>query len=142
MKSIYLLLAVAAFSGSKAFANETTCLSNVMYAEAKGASLEGTMIVGECMLTRAGHQGRSICNTTGVKRHTPPVSLVEYYKALARQLLSHPSRNLSKGCDSWNAGKKPAHVGKVTRHADGQVFYVMQAKRERVKWTNADTDDE
>lgn len=142
MKSVYFLLAAAAFSGAKAYAGEETCLSNIMYAEAKGASLEGTMIVGECMLTRAERQGRSICNTKGVKRHTPPVSLVEYYTALAKQLLAHPSRKLSKGCDSWNAGKKPAHVGKVTRHADGQVFYVMKADRERVKWTSADTDDE
>lgn len=142
MKSVYFLIAAALLSGGKAFADEATCLSNVMYAEAKGASLEGTMIVGECMLTRAERQGKSICNTRGVKRHTPHPSLIEYYTALARQLLAHPSRKLSKGCDSWNAGTKPTHQGKVTRQSDGQVFYVMQAKRERVQWTSADTDDE
>lgn len=109
-----------------AMANQATCLANVMYAEGKGASLEGTMIVGECMLTRAERQGRSICNTTGVKRHTPPAELVGYYQALARQLLDHPSTRLSKGCDSWNAGTVPNHRGRVTRHADGQVFYTLK----------------
>lgn len=109
-----------------AMANQVTCLANVMYAEGKGASLEGTMIVGECMLTRAEHQGRSICNTTGVKRHTPPAELVGYYHALAKQLINNPSTRLSKGCDSWNAGTKPRHHGRVTRHADGQVFYLIK----------------
>lgn len=129
-KSIYLLIAAALFSGSKAYASEATCLSRVMYAEAKGASLEGTMIVGECTLTRAKNQGRSVCNTVGVKRATPPASMIDYYTVLAKRLLTHPSTELSRGCDSWNAGTKPNHDGKITRHADGQVFYVLRANHE------------
>lgn len=116
-----LLSATAAHADSEAL-----CLSRVMYAEAKGASLEGTMIVGECMVTRAKRQERPICKTTGVKRATPPTSLAPFYVALAGELLSHPSTGLSRGCDSWNRGTRPQLNGRVTRQADGQVFYVLR----------------
>ena len=111
---------------STAHADEAMCLSNILYAEARGASIEGTMIVGECTLTRAVKQSRSICAVTGVKRRSPPAALATYYNALSKTLIANPTTRLSKGCDSWNRGTIPHLNGKVTRHADGQVFYVMK----------------
>lgn len=120
------LILAALLSATTAHANEALCLSRVMYAEARGASLEGTLIVGECMVTRAKHQARSICTTTGVKQATPPRALAGFYLTLAGELLAHPSTGLSRGCDSWNRGTRPHLGGRVTRQADGQVFYVLR----------------
>lgn len=122
MKKWLLLLALS----SPAQSNEADCLSKVMYAEARGASIEGTMIVGECTLTRAAKQSRSICAITGVKRKSPPAALATYYASLSKTLIDNPTTRLSKGCDSWNRGTRPHLKGRVTRHADGQVFYVMK----------------
>jgi hypothetical protein len=121
-----LILAAALLATSTASANEAQCLSRVMYAEARGASLEGTMIVGECMITRAKKQERSLCKTTGVKQSTPPRALAGFYLALADALIANPSTALSHGCDSWNRGTRPHLNGRVTRQSDGQVFYVLR----------------
>jgi hypothetical protein len=122
MKRLILLTALS----FPAHADEAVCLSKILYAEARGASLEGTMIVGECTLTRAVKQSRSICAVTGVKRRSPPAALTPYYASLSKTLIANPTTHLSKGCDSWNRGTRPHLKGKVTRHADGQVFYVMK----------------
>jgi hypothetical protein len=127
--SILVFLAAANVEASS-HCKEATNLAKVMYAEAKGASLEGTLVVGECMLNRAENQNRSVCNTDGVKRATPPNTLFDYYVTLAKQLLKAERRPLSKGCDSWNAGVKPNHPGRITRHIDGQVFYVLKPMKE------------
>lgn len=132
MRILLFIVVLAAYAEVEASPcnNEASSLARVLYAEAKGASLEGTLVVGECMLTRAENQGRSICNTVGVKRATPPKDLIQYYTALAKQLLKMDKRPLSHGCDSWNAGTKPRHPGKVTRQIDGQVFYVLKPIKE------------
>jgi hypothetical protein len=122
MKRLILLTALS----FPAHADEAGCLSKILYAEARGAALEGTMIVGECTLTRAVKQSRSICAVTGVKRRSPPAALTLYYASLSKTLIANPTTRLSKGCDSWNRGTRPHLKGKVTRHADGQVFYVMK----------------
>lgn len=124
------LILLALLYSQASLGDEHSCLAKVLYAEAKGASLEGTLVVGECMLNRAENQGRSVCTTSGVERKTPPKNLFDYYKALAKQLLKSEKRSLAKGCDSWNAGTKPNHPGKVTRQIDGQVFYVLKPTAE------------
>ena len=121
-----LITILLALTSCGAHADEASCLSRVLYAESRGASIEGTMIVGECTLTRAARQSKSICAVSGVKRKTPPSSLAPYYAALSKTLVSNPTTRLSHGCDSWNRGTRPHLKGRVTRHADGQVFYVMK----------------
>lgn len=107
-------------------ASEAACLSAIMYSEARGASIEGVMTLGECTVTRAKKQKRDICNVQGVTSRSPAPAVRGYYIALAKHLLRNPSTKLSGECDSWNAGKKPAMPGKITRHIDGQVFFALK----------------
>lgn len=122
MKKLFLLILLT----NSAHAEEASCLSKILYAESRGASLEGTMILGECAVTRAHKQSKSTCDITGVKRKPLPAGLRGYYDALSTVLLSNNHRQLSKGCDSWNRGTRPHLKGKITRISDGQVFYVMK----------------
>lgn len=110
--------------------NQTECLAQIMYSEARGQSLEGVVALGEAAKTRALNTETSTCRTKGVTRRAPPKSLLEYYKALASKILSTKSSPVAQGADSWNTGKKPAYPGKVTRVIDEHVFYVMKAPTE------------
>lgn len=131
MKSIHFLLAAALLSGGKAFAqDDATCLARIMNAESKGESFEGVIAAGQAAITRAEDQDANLCDVGGVHRSRPHKSMAAYYLALARELLTHPSTSISKGADSWNTGKKPAHPGKITRHIDGHVFYILSAAKE------------
>lgn len=130
MRSVYFLAAVAAFSATKAFGNEQVCLARILHAESRGESLEGLIAVGQAAMTRADDQDTNLCDVQGVQR-SKPKTMGQYYLALAKELIQHPSTSVSKGADSWNTGDKPAHPGKVTRHIDNHTFYIMSAKGEK-----------
>ena len=131
MKGAAFLIAVAALSGGKAFANEATCLARILNAESRGESLEGLVATGQAAITRADDQDSTVCDVGGVHRTKPVQSMGQYYLALAKELLTHRSTSVSRGADSWNTGTKPAHPGKVTRHIDNHTFYIMSAKGEK-----------
>lgn len=111
-------------------ANESDCLSRIMYAEARGEPLEGLVAVGQSVINRASKQNKPICRVTGVKRTQPPLTVFEYYKAMAKALLTKPSNSIAKGSDSWNTGKKPSQSGEITRQIGNHVFYVLKAEAE------------
>lgn len=131
MRSIYFLVAAALLSGSKAFADDQRCLARILHAESRGESFEGLVSVGQAAITRAEDTDSNLCDVAGVHRSKPGKSMSQYYLALAKELLNHPSTSVSRGADSWNAGTKPAHPGKVTRQIDNHVFYIISAKGEK-----------
>ena len=132
MKSIYFLIAAALISGSKAFAaDNATCLARIMNAESRGESFEGLVSIGQSAITRAEDTDSNLCDVPGVHRKRPSKSMAEYYLAVARELLAHPSTSVSNGANSWNAGSKPAHPGKVTRQIDNHVFYTIKPRGEK-----------
>lgn len=130
MRGLIFLSACALLSGSKAFADDATCLARILHAESRGESLEGMVATGQAAITRAEDQDTNLCDVSGVHRTRPVQSMAQYYLALARELLAHQSTAISKGADSWNTGNKPAHPGKVTRHIDNHTFYILKAKGE------------
>ena len=105
-------------------ADETHCLARIMYAEARGESIEGAIAVGQAAVNRG-----SPCKITGVKRKEPIKSLLEYYQALAKQIINSKT-DIVKGADSWNRGTKPAYRGNVTRQVGEHVFYILKAEAE------------
>lgn len=128
MKKLLLLSLLIA---STVNANEATCLSKIMYAEARGESFESVISIGQSAVTRAENQDTNVCQITGVNRKQPSKSMYEYYMTIARQLLNKPSTSVSLGADSWERGTKPHIKGNITRQLDNQVFYVMQVKGEK-----------
>lgn len=127
-KGLIFLLAVAGLSGSKAWGGEAECLRDIMAAE--GRSFHGVVTVGQSAIERAKRQQSTLCNVTGVERKHPIKDMAEYYLALAKHLIHHPSTSMSKGADHWNRGTKPQFKGDVKRQTDGQVFYVLAPVRE------------
>lgn len=130
-KGLIFLLAVAALSASKAHAGEAECLAQIMSAE--GRTFHGVVTVGQSAVQLAKRQRSSLCKVSGVARKQPIKGMAEYYMALAKHLIRHPSTSMSKGADHWNRGKKPQFAGDVTRQTDGQVFYILAPVKEDVK---------
>lgn len=127
LAAITLLMACAA--SQAASASEVDCLVRVMHSEARGESLEGLIAVGQATLNRAEKQSVSVCQLKGVTRRKPPLSMVQYYRALAAALVAKASNSVAKGADSWNTGTKPRQPGNITRIIDGHVFYVAKAEQ-------------
>lgn len=123
MKAITALL--LALIVTPVHAGAADCLSQIMHAESRGESFEGLVANGQAAVTRARNQGRTVCNVTGVKRSTPPVSMMEYYLAIARQLLANPKETLTRGADSWEA-RLPRNKGKITARIGKHYFYRMK----------------
>lgn len=121
MRMILLLLATLP-AHAKPVEDEAKCLAQIMWSEARGESVEGVVAIGQATINRA--NGKSICSVSGVTRKKPIPAMQDYYRALAKQILS-TKNDIVKGADSWNTGKKPAYKGEVTRIIGGHVFYVM-----------------
>lgn len=121
MKILTLLFLL---TSSATRADETHCLARIMYSEARGESLEGVTAVGEAVINRG-----NPCTVKGVTRKEPPKTMLEYYKALARQILNGKT-DIVRGADSWNRGTKPAYRGNVTRQVGDHVFYILKAETE------------
>ena len=131
MRGLIFLTACVLLSGSKAFADDATCLARILHAESQGESFEGLIATGQSAITRADDQDANLCDVRGVHRTRPVKSMAQYYMALARELLAHRSTSISKGADSWNTGSKPAHAGTVTRHIDNHTFYILKVNGEK-----------
>jgi hypothetical protein len=125
------LVAVAAFTGSKAIASETTCLSRIIYAETAGHSIEHAIAIGQAAITKADDDEVGVCELRGVKRKQPPNAMLEYYKVLAKQLLDKPKTTVSHGATNWNQGTKPQFNGDIKRQFNNQVLYTMAVKGEK-----------
>lgn len=121
MNALILILTLIAMP---AIANEADCLSRIMFAESKGESVEGAIAIGDAAKLRAIKTANPICKIKGVKKHVIPVPLRPHYKALARSVLASKQSTVGNA-DSWNVGNKPANPGKITRHIENHVFYVM-----------------
>ena len=131
MKSLYFLIPVIALSAYKvAHADETKCLSKVIYAESRGESITGAVATAQATINRAETQNTSICKVTGVHRQQPDKSLADYYLSIARTALFDKFPKVIKKSDSWNTGTKPRQQGEVERVIDHHVFYVMKPPKE------------
>ena len=122
MRIIILALALASFGVS---ANEASCLSEIIWSESRGESIEGAVAVGKAVVNRAKRMDKSICKIVGVTRKKPSKELAGYYYALSKYILSVNSNDIVSEADSWNKGRKSGHAGKITRHIGKHVFYVM-----------------
>lgn len=129
MRPLAIFLLAACGSVQAATHNEVDCLVRVMHSEARGESLEGLIAVGQATLNRAEKQSVSVCQLKGVTKRRPPISMAEYYRALAAALVAKASNSVAKGADSWNTGTKPRQPGNITRIIDGHVFYVAKAEQ-------------
>ena len=126
--AIALIASLAMISNAKA--SEADCLASIIHAEARGESLEGAVAVGQATLNRAQRTGKPVCRVAGVKRATPPKTLIAYYRALAAQLIGDKSQSVVKNADSWNTGDTPRQPGAITRQIENHVFYVMKPEIE------------
>ena len=130
MKSLYFLIPALLLSAYKANADETKCLSRVIYAESRGESIAGAVATAQATINRAEIQNTSICKVTGVHRQQPDKSLAEYYLSIARTALFDKFPTVINKADSWNTGTKPHQQGEVERVIDHHVFYVMKPPKE------------
>lgn len=130
MKSLYFLIPALLLSAYKAHADETKCLSKVIYAESRGESIAGAVATAQATINRADNQNTSICKVTGVHRQQPDKSLADYYLAIAKTALFDKFPKVIKKADSWNTGTKPNLKGDVERVIDNHVFYVIKPPKE------------
>ena len=124
MRCMTILLSFLAFISTANAANDEHCLARIIYAEARGESPQGALLVGQAAANRADRQDRSICRISGVQQRSVPSHLLHVYKAIARTAIERP-RIAAKGADSWNRGYRPAYRGSVTRREGKHVFYRM-----------------
>ena len=111
---------------NKSYAGEAECLARVMYAEARGEPFEGVIAIGQATVNRSASKNKPICALTGVAQKKLPSKMAEYYKSIAKHLLSKPSNSVAMNADSWNTGRTPAYPGEVTRQIRNHVFYVQK----------------
>lgn len=130
MKSLYFLMPALLLSAYKANADETKCLSRVIYAESRGEPITGAVATAQATINRAETQNTSICKVTGVHRQQPDKSLTDYYLAIARTALFDQFPKVIKKADSWNTGTKPRQQGEVERVIDHHVYYVLKPPKE------------
>lgn len=129
-RSLYLIPALL-LSAYKANADETKCLSKVIYAESRGESITGAVATAQATINRAEKQSTSICKVTGVHRQQPNKSLSDYYLAIARTALFDKFPTVIKKADSWNTGTKPKQSGEVERVIDHHVYYILKPATEK-----------
>lgn len=121
-----LLLTLLLATGT-VHADEATCLSKILYAEAESESIEGVIAVGEASIARSKKTHKSICKVKGVARKNPPKRLAHYWVTLAKSVLNDKQAPITKGADSWERGK-PSFKGEITRKIGAHTFYVMAGK--------------
>lgn len=126
-----LLFLIAVFSGMKVYAGDVDCLAAIMYGEARGQNFEGVIGLGQSAITRADNQGKTLCKETGVVKVNPPKPMDEYFKALAKHLIKHPSVSVSRGANAWNTGDKPRQPGQITRKIDDHTLYILSSNGEK-----------
>jgi len=119
-----LLLTLLLATGT-AQADESTCLSKILYSEGQGESIEGVIALGEATKSRAKRSRKSICKVAGVTRKQPPVRLEYYWVTLAKTIIADGKKPITKGADSWNTGKRTAYKGDIKRRIGKHTFYVM-----------------
>lgn len=124
MRSMAILLSFLAFNSYAASSSETRCLARIIYAEARGESPQGALLVGQAAANRAESRNSSLCNVSGVARRSVPTDLLHVYHAIAKSAIDKP-RTAARGADSWNRGYRPAFRGQVTRREGAHVFYRM-----------------
>jgi hypothetical protein len=107
-------------------ANEAHCLGEILYAEARGESIEGVAAVGQAAIKKARIEHTTVCRVKGVTRLTPSQNLLEYYTSMASHLLEHPKETVSKGASHWERGTKPHLPGIVRRHIGKHIFYELR----------------
>jgi hypothetical protein len=127
MRALVILLACMA-TAHAASKSEVDCMVRILHAEAQGESLEGMVAVGQSVINRSVKQNSSICKISGVSKRKPPLTMTQYYRALAASLIASASNSVARGADSWNTGKKPRQPGDITRIIDGHVFYTAKAE--------------
>lgn len=119
-----LILTLLLATGT-AQADEATCLSRILYAEAESESISGVVAIAEATRARAKKTSKSICKVKGVARKQPPKRLAHYWVTLAKSVLSDKQAPITKGADSWNTGKRTAFKGDIKRHIGKHTFYTM-----------------
>lgn len=126
MKIIATLLFLSA---GIAQADESRCLASILFAEARGESLEGVVAVGQAAINKAKRERTHLCGLKGVHKAQPSTQMFDYYQQLASGLLRNPSNSVVKGADHWDSGK-PHMPGKVTRVIGRHTFYTLQPEPE------------
>lgn len=110
-------------------ANEALCLADILYAEARGESIEGVAAVGQAAIKKAKIEHTTLCKLQGVTRLTPSAVMLEYFTSMASHLLTHPKESISKGASHWERGTKPHLPGTVRRHIGKHIFYELRGTR-------------
>lgn len=123
---------VALLASSSTTANEVKCLAKILFAEARGGSLEHLAILGQAAVAKAAREHVTLCTLPGVKQVAPGELVRPYFETVAKELISHPKTTLSRGADHWDSHKKQIWPGKITRELEGHKFYILNAKPE--KW--------
>lgn len=120
IKKVVLLLAIS-FDVS---AGEKECLASILWAEARGESLQGVVAVGHAAKNRAVTQNRTICAITGVKRKSPAIANKNDFYAVAAHILANKS-TIGKA-DSWDRALRPRTPGKIVARIGQHTFYEAQ----------------
>lgn len=102
---------------------QKACLSQIMFAEARGESKNGVLAIAHASINRAIKTTGNTCTIKGVTRKAVPKDDRSYFNELAEFALFHKS-NVAQA-DSWNTGSRPMSKGKVVRKISAHVFYIM-----------------
>lgn len=109
--------------------NDITCISQVMYAEARGEPTEGTIAVGNTLVKRMKEwrPRKTACQHAyaAYQQKAVPKNLQGYYRLLAQGLLSGAISDVTNGADSFDSTRRKPK-GKLTRRIGGHQFYIMK----------------
>jgi hypothetical protein len=129
MRRLTLLVAFAVAPAGQA--TETHCLRDILYAEARGESIEHVAGLGQAAIVKASHEKKSLCQLPGVNRRRPKPEEKPYFELIANHLLRNHTTSITRGADHWNTGVRPRLPGKVTRQLGNHVFYTLVAPAEK-----------
>ena len=97
------------------------CLSQIMWSEAQGESLQGVSSIGSAAINRAKRFKQTLCKLSGVTYKRVPVVIRPHFEAMARSSIANKS--IVGDADSWERSKTPN--GKITARIGQHTFYRM-----------------
>lgn len=129
-RKVLAILGAAAFNVA-ATPSPTSCIADTLYQEARGANAEELAMVGNTIINWHKRTGTAICKVTktGYHQRRPPATEHHLYEHIAVGVVSGQIRDLTRGADHFNEGRRPAWPGKITRQTRRFVFYRLADSR-------------
>lgn len=130
MNKIPILLGTLLFPNLVS-ASPLTCITGVIYQEARGVNAEEMTMVANTIVNQHSRTKEPVCKVTrkGYQSRPPAVKVRELYSYIAKGVLSGTLPDLTGGADHFNEGRKPRWPGEIKRVTEHFVFYRLNKNR-------------